>query len=364
MKRLLLATLLAISFPAWAGIGAVSEHKGSGCEIVRSKTKLPGNKGAEVESMDTYVTGSCTANITFKDETKVKVTENSKLLIDDFVFDPKKSDAGKLVIKAAMGTVRYTSGQIAKTNPQQVNIQTPTATVAVRGTDFTMTVDETGESLVVLVPSCKTEEEQKKYELDENRCKVGKIDVITGAGLVSLDQPFQATYVHSATAMPTPPVILNTTEGKIGNTLILAKPQEIQKAIAAAQKSQRDLEMEQLEADAQRALAKSMEKTAEPPQARVLPYTYADGSKGCNPQTNICVNWERPDMSDMQSKGKGVAFRNTPNEHYAEIKTTGYSSNTSITVIQNDTLAMEVLGDGSPGGNVVTIKQNMGVLKR
>ncbi len=53
-----------------------------------------------------------------------------------------------------MGTIRYTSGQIAKNNPQQVNVKTPTASIAVRGTDFTMTVDEAGQSLVVLVPSC------------------------------------------------------------------------------------------------------------------------------------------------------------------------------------------------------------------
>ena len=56
-----------------------------------------------------------------------------------------------------MGTVRYASGQIAKANPQQVGIQTPTATIAVRGTDFSMTVDEVGQSLVMLVPSCKDE---------------------------------------------------------------------------------------------------------------------------------------------------------------------------------------------------------------
>lgn len=364
MKRILLALLLTVSAPAWSGIGQVSDHKGNGCEIHRNKNKMPGQKGAEIESMDTFVTTGCSANITFKDDTKVKVTENSRLLIDDFVFDPKKSDAGKLVVKAAMGTVRYTSGQIAKNNPQQVNIQTPTASIAVRGTDFTMTVDEAGESLVVLVPSCKKEEEQKKYELEENRCKVGKIDVTTGAGTVSLDQAFQATYVASSTAAPTPPVILNTTEGKIGNNLILAKPQEVQRAIAAAGKSQRDLEMEQIEADAQKALARSMEKSPEPPPTKMMPYTYADGSKGCNPQTSVCVSWERADQPDMQSRGKGVAFRVTPNEHYAEIKTTGFSSNTSITIIQNDTTAVETLGDGSPGGNVVIIKQNTGMLKR
>jgi hypothetical protein len=166
MRVLLLALLLTVASPSWAGIGTVSENKGTACEVERNKKKMSGVKGAEIESMDTYTTGACVSNITFKDDTKVKVTENSRLLIDDFVFDPNKSDAGKLAIRVGMGTVRYASGQIAKNNPQQVNIKTPTAAVAVRGTDFTMTVDETGQSLVMLIPSCKDEKDVKQFELD------------------------------------------------------------------------------------------------------------------------------------------------------------------------------------------------------
>ena len=364
MNVLLRLALLCFTVNAWAGIGVVADVKGTACEIQRNKQKLPGAKGAEIESMDTYVTGSCVSNITFKDDTKVKVTENSRLLIDDFVFDPKKSDAGKLAIKAAMGTVRYTSGQIAKNNPQQVNIKTPTATVAVRGTDFTMTVDEAGQSLVVLVPSCKDEAQQKKFELDEQRCKVGKIEVTTQAGTVELDKAFEGTYVMSSTLMPTPPVVMSIIEGGISNNLIIVKPPEIQRAVSQATKTKKDLEQEELEADAQRQLQQRIDKgNAEPPPARVLPFTFADGKKGCNPATNICVNWENPDGIDQQSKGKGVAFRRNT-DHYAEVKTLGYSSNTTITIIQDDAPDTIVIGSGDPNGNVVFIKQNSGVLRR
>ena len=364
MRYVLAALVLAFSGPSWAAIGIVADAKGSACEIQRNKTKLPGAKGAEVESMDTYVTGACTANITFKDDTKVKVTDNSKLLIDDFVYDPKKSDAGKLTIKAAMGTVRYTSGQIAKNNPQAVDVKTPTASIAVRGTDFTMTVDETGQSLVVLVPSCKDEKDQKKYELDEQRCKVGKISVTTLAGSVEMDQAFEGTYVMSATIAPTPPVVMNITEGKIGNNLIIVKPTEIQRAVAAAQKSKREMEQEELEAEAQRQMMQRLAaaNTTEDTGAK-LPFRFADGKKGCDPFKNICVRWDQPDATEMPGKGRGVAFRKSE-EHYAEVKTLGYASNTSLTIIQNDSPATEILGDGSPGGNTVIIKQSIGVLKR
>lgn len=348
----------------WAAIGTVSEHKGTNCGIERNKQKLSGEKGAGVESMDIYTTGNCVSNITFRDDTKVRVNENSRLLIDDFVFDPKQSDAGKLAMKVGAGTVRYASGQIAKNNPQKVDIKTPTATIAVRGTDFNMTVDESGASLVILVPSCKDQADVKKYELEENRCKVGKIDVSTLVGTVTLDKAFEATFVNSSNVLPTPPVILNTIESKIGNNLILVKPVEIQRAIKDSGKSKREQEEEDAEAEAARRLAMLVKESAPVEKPVALQTTYADGKAGCNPKNSVCVIWEKSDAPDMQSRGKGTAFRQTDNDHYAEVKTQGYSSNTSVTVIQNDSLATATLGDGSPGGNVIYIRQNLGVLKR
>ena len=351
-----------ISSFSFAGIGTVSETKGTSCEIQRGKNKLPGNKGADIESMDTYITGGCVSSITFKDDTKVRVTENSRLLIDDFVYDPKKSESGKLALKVAMGTVRYASGQVAKNNPQAVDIKTPTATIAVRGTDFNMTVDETGQSLVILVPSCKDEKDVKKYELEENRCKVGKIEVTTLAGTVSLDEAFQATYVMSAMQAPTPPVVLNMIEGKIGNNLIISKPNEIQKLTKDGGKSKRELELEELEAEQARQLVNRIEKDI-PKAAVVMPFTFADGAKGCNPTKDICVNWEKPDGETIQTKGKGIAFRSNP-DHYAEVKTQGYESNSTINITHDDALATAIIGSGDVGGNVINIKQNSGVLKK
>ena len=91
--------------------------------------------------------------IEFADQTKVQVNENSKLVIDEFVYDPKKPAAGKLALKMASGTVRYASGAIAHNSPNSVNINTPSATIGIRGTDFTATVDELGASTIILLPS-------------------------------------------------------------------------------------------------------------------------------------------------------------------------------------------------------------------
>ena len=120
------------------------------------------------------------------------VTEHSKLVIDNFVYDPNNKKGGKLVMKVALGTVRYASGQVAKNNPQAVSINTPTATISVRGTDFTATVDELGRSTIILLPSCRF----GWLDLVKD-CKTGEIDVTTESGMVVMNQAYQATRVES-----------------------------------------------------------------------------------------------------------------------------------------------------------------------
>ena len=187
--------------------------------------------------MDTVETKNSTVNISFKDDTKVVIKENSRLLIDDFVFNPNAS-GGKLGLKVGFGTVRYASGQIAHSNPQAVDIQTPTATIAVRGTDFNMTVDEIGRSLVVLVPSC-----------EGLRCITGKIEVTSLSGTVVLDQPYTATYVSQASQSPIQPVkIANITDKQINNLLIVAVPKEVRESLQEKNEQQRTRqEIEQIE---------------------------------------------------------------------------------------------------------------------
>jgi len=363
MRKLFLLLCL-LSTTAIASIGSVSELSGTAGEITRGKDKVTGNKGTGIESNDIYTTKSGTVQLSFKDDTKVKITENSRLLIDDFVFDPNKSDAGKLALKVGMGTVRYASGQIAKTNAQQVAIKTPTASIAVRGTDFTMTVDEAGQSLIVLVPSCKEDEKVKDYELEENKCKVGKIEVETLVGKVILDQAFHGTFVASNNIAPTPPTVMNTVEAKLNNNLILVKPMEIIRAINNQNgKSKREMEQEAEEQEQARKLNEAIQKDSEETQAKILNLATGYVNKSCNAATSVCVIWEKNE-SEIQSRGKGVAYRNTENEHYAEVKTQGYSSNTLVTIVHNDALASELIGDGSPGGNIVYIKQNSGIRKK
>ncbi len=235
VASLIICLLLAGS--AWAEIGSVTEASGTAI-IKRGKDTIQVAKGTEIKTNDKVETKNGKVKIVFKDDTNVTVTESSSLVIDDFVYDPK-SGAGKLGLKAAAGTVRYVSGSIAK-DPKNVKINTPTAAIAVRGTDFVMAVAETGSSMIMLMPTCEIEQ---NINLKGLTCGSGAIDVETPAGIVKLNRPYQATLVETLNGMPSPAVIVALNGMSIGNNLMVNPPKTttgmnvIQAARAAAEKT-------------------------------------------------------------------------------------------------------------------------------
>lgn len=224
---ILYALLLSISQSCIAAIGTITEQLNAPPSIQRSTATLTGTKGTGVEMADSIKTTQGKVGIKFQDDTTVQVNENSKLVIDEFVYDPKASKGGKLAVNVALGTVRYASGQIAKNSPQNVAVNTPSATIGVRGTDFTATVDELGASTIVLLPSCPNERTNRTVRDIESNCKVGEITVDTDAGRVILNQPFQVTKVENRGVLPTKPVVLRLSEDALNNMLIVSPPKEL-----------------------------------------------------------------------------------------------------------------------------------------
>jgi hypothetical protein len=209
---------LIVAGSAWAEIGSVTESSGTAI-IKRGKDTIQIAKGTLIETNDKIETKNGKVKIVFKDDTNVTVTESSSLIIDDFVYDPK-SGAGKLGLKAAAGTVRYVSGSIAK-DPKNVKINTPTAAIAVRGTDFVMAVSETGASMIMLMPRCEIEQ---NVNLKGLTCGSGAIDVETPSGIVKLTRPYQATLVETLNGMPSPAVVVALNGMAIGNNLMVNPP--------------------------------------------------------------------------------------------------------------------------------------------
>ncbi len=218
MKIILCLIMFLFSKSVYAGIGEVILQEGNTKVQRKAGGEVDSKKQLEILSYDTVKTGQGKTAILFTDDTRVDVTAHSKLLIDEFVYDPNNK-TGKLSIKASAGTIRYASGQIAKNSQQNVKIETPTATIGVRGTDFTMTIDEIGGSTIILLPSC-----------DKNGyCFVGEISVESDVGQVILNQAFQATVVTTSQSKPLNPLILKIDETLINNMLLISKPQEIAK---------------------------------------------------------------------------------------------------------------------------------------
>jgi hypothetical protein len=193
-----------------ADIGDISELNGS-AQIVRDKPYEANLKFA-IQSNDEAITKNGRMAITFLDDSTVKLTEHSQLLIDEYIYDPDPSKA-KMALTFGLGTARFITGNLNRIDKQNISLKTPTANIAIRGTDFTATVDELGRSLIILLP-------------DALGLSSGEIEVVTATGSVLLNKPYEATTVDVFESSPTKPVILDLTLDIIDNMLIVTPPKE------------------------------------------------------------------------------------------------------------------------------------------
>jgi len=195
-----------------ANIGNITELNGAG-RVVRDDT-FQASLDFNIESYDNVQTSNGRLGITFLDDSQVRLTEHSELIIDEFIYDPDPSKS-KMALQFASGTARFITGKLATIDKENILIQTPSATIGIRGTDFTVTVDELGRSLVILLP-------------DDDGLPSGEIVVATAMGQVTLNKPYQATTVSMYETEPTKPVILDLTLELIDNMLIVNTPKEKQ----------------------------------------------------------------------------------------------------------------------------------------
>jgi len=213
---LLVLTVLFVSFRTMAeqaqavDIGNISELNGS-AQILRDKP-YKATESFDIQQNDEAVTTNGRMAITFLDDSKVRLTENSQLTIDEYIFDPNPSKS-KMAITFGLGTARFITGGLNKIDKNNIDLKTPTANIAIRGTDFTVTVDEIGRSLLILLP-------------DEFGNSSGEILVTTAMGTVTLNKPYEATTVDVFEKSPSSPVILDLTLDLIDNMLIVNPPKE------------------------------------------------------------------------------------------------------------------------------------------
>lgn len=223
-------------------IGDIIESTGLG-SLTRNNETIQSAVNTKVNLYDRAETTNGRMLIEFLDKAELALTEHTRVLIDEVIYDPNP-DKSKMVMKMAFGTARFASG--GGISKQNIDISTPTAQIAVRGTNFTTTIDELGRSLVILLP-------------DEYGDPSGIIIVSNQAGEVTLDQAYAATMVSSLDSKPTQSVVINgITPAIIDNMFIVNPPQEVRQEIEEGLNENQDsgildvdfLEFNELEADA------------------------------------------------------------------------------------------------------------------
>jgi len=219
-RKTLTINLLLIGSLSGEPIGEIIEQSGSaglqrdGESSIVSAVYLP-----EVLMYDTAKTQNGRMKIQFKGDQELDLTEHTKVWIDEVYYDPDPSKS-KMAIRMAQGTARFASGFGGKIKKSNIKVSTPTAQIAVVGTDFTTSIDEIGRSLVILLP-------------DEFGNPSGKIIVSNAGGSVTLDEAYQATMVSTFDDSPTKPVTVSGIDANmIDNMFIVNPPEEVQEQVA------------------------------------------------------------------------------------------------------------------------------------
>lgn len=222
-KKILAISLLSSTVYA-NEIGDITEHKGSG-GITREGESFTTELGLGVQQMDAIETAKGRIKLTFLDDTVLRLVEHTEVVLTKYYFDPDNKKNNSLSMKFVSGTARFATGKLGLVPKENITLTTPTATIAVRGTSFTTTVDELGRSLVVLLP-------ETECTIDGDCSPSGAITVTNEGGVVTLTEAYQATMVSSYDQIPTQPVVLqNLTMNMIDNMFIVSPPEQITEAV-------------------------------------------------------------------------------------------------------------------------------------
>ncbi len=145
------------------------------------------------------------SQLLFIDETVMTIGSDTKLTIDDFIFDPSAND-GKLLASIIAGSVKILSGKISEINPANLEVNTPSGTIGSRGTEFKASVDPlTTQSKILLVGPGPN---------NSLNLRAGAVEVSNELGTVILDQPYLFTELTENRA-PTDAVVIPQAELKI-----------------------------------------------------------------------------------------------------------------------------------------------------
>ena len=110
-------------------VGQVSSLAGSATVIRADGSTGALQNGSPIFQDDTIETSAgAQIKVTFVDDSTVGLGANGRLTVDRFVYSPDQ-DSGQMSVGFAQGLFSFTSGAIAKTGDNNMEITTPVATI-------------------------------------------------------------------------------------------------------------------------------------------------------------------------------------------------------------------------------------------
>lgn len=135
-------------------IGTVSAVSGEAYAINVDGSRVDLAMKSPIFQNQTVITGEDgKVQIIFMDNSIFTISANTELLIDEYVFDPRTGE-GKSIMNATKGVFKFVTGKIAKNNREDVKVETPFATIGVRGSGGLVAVDPTLGTRVGLTQCC------------------------------------------------------------------------------------------------------------------------------------------------------------------------------------------------------------------
>ena len=147
LAALLLALPTGLHAAAAQTVGTVRELQvfAYGTPPARARAPVYANDGVvQRQLLETVRSGALL--VRFLDGSELAMGGAASLVIDELVFDPRAGD-GRMLLNLAQGAFRFVTGGM---NKEAVRIETPSAVIGIRGTDFSVTVDAAGTTQVTV----------------------------------------------------------------------------------------------------------------------------------------------------------------------------------------------------------------------
>jgi len=236
---------------AGQSIGTIMELDG-GVKATRvNGQQVTLSQGDAVFQGDIIETGTGgSVGIVFADDTIFSLGGEGRMVMDEMVYDPD-TQSGSFSTTVVQGAFSFVSGQVAKTSPDGMVVNTPSATIGIRGsTVLGQAAAEGSENKITLVP-----------DVDGN---IGEIIVSNAAGTLVLNQAGATTTVFGTQSSPTPVAIWNNADiqKNYGESLTSLVKTVARKAEADASSNAQHAEQATQKADAAKEDASAAQEDA------------------------------------------------------------------------------------------------------